>query len=78
MYSLADDNVYMFHRACHDAGPKPIYHPFWERFPLADIFMSITSDILHQLLQGMVKHLTKWLIEVFGPGKIDMSALGTC
>jgi len=69
-YRLADGDVRPFHLACCDAGLKPIYHPFWERFPLADIFMSITPDILHQLLQGMVKHLVRWLIRVFGPGEI--------
>ena len=73
-YSLADGDVRTFHCACRDAGLKPIYHPFWEKFPLADIFMSITPDILHQLLQGMVKHLVRWLIKVFGPGEIEIDA----
>ena len=70
-YLLADGDVRTFHPACREAGLKPVHHPFWEKFPLADIFLSITPDILHQLLQGMVKHLIKWLIRVFGPGKID-------
>ena len=73
-YLLANSNTCEFHLACREAGLKPIYHPFWEKFPLADIFMSITPDILHQLLQGMVKHLIQWLIEIFGPGEIDMRA----
>ena len=68
---MADGDVCPFHLACCEAGLKPIFHPFWERFPLADIFMSITPDILHQLLQGMVKHLVRWLIRVFGPGEVD-------
>ena len=70
-YQLADGDVRRFHLRCREAGLKPVYHPFWERFPLANIFMSITPDILHQLLQGMVKHLVRWLIRVFGPGEID-------
>ena len=70
-YLLADDDIRAFHRACRGAGLKPVYHPFWEMFPLADIFLSITPDILHQLLQGMVKHLIQWLIRVFGPGEFD-------
>lgn len=70
-YLLADGNIRTFHSACHQAGLKPVYHPFWERFPLADTFLSITPDILHQLLQGMVKHLIQWLIRVFGPGEFD-------
>ncbi|KAF8496900.1 hypothetical protein F5888DRAFT_1614460, partial [Russula emetica] len=34
--------------------------PFWELLLLADIFISITPNILHQLLQGMIKHLIKY------------------
>ena len=70
-YLLADGDVRVFHRTCRDAGLKAVYHPFWERLPLADIFLSITPDILHQLLQGMMKHLIRWLIRVFGPGEIN-------
>jgi hypothetical protein len=50
---------------------KPVYHPFWESLPLTDIFLSITPDILHQLLQGMVKHSVAWLTTIFGAVAID-------
>jgi hypothetical protein len=33
--------------------------------------VSITPNILYQLLQGMMKHLIKWLIKIFGPTAID-------
>ncbi|KAG2047073.1 hypothetical protein BDR06DRAFT_985326 [Suillus hirtellus] len=39
----------------------PIVHPFWEGLPYVNIFKSITPDILHQLYQGLVKHLLTWL-----------------
>ena len=70
-YQLADEDVRVFHAACANAGLKPIYHPFWESLPLADIFISITPDVLHQLLQGVMKHLIGWLVSIFGPTEID-------
>jgi hypothetical protein len=70
-YLLADGDVHTYHLACREAGLKPVYHPFWETFPLADIFLSITPDILHQMLQGMMKHLISWLVGIFGATVID-------
>ena len=70
-YLLSDGDFYAFHHACHEAGMKPIYHLFWEMLLLTDIFHLITPDILHQLLQGMVKHLITWLISIFGATAID-------
>lgn len=70
-YDLADGDVNIFHRACREADVKPIYHPFWETLPLADVYLSITPDILHQMFQGMVKHIITWLIGIFGAVAID-------
>ncbi|KAI9448874.1 hypothetical protein BJY52DRAFT_1206479 [Lactarius psammicola] len=70
-YLLADGDAHVFHLACREAGQKPVYHPFWEFLPLTNVFVSITPDILHQLLQGVLKHLIAWLIGVFGPAEID-------
>jgi hypothetical protein len=70
-YQLADSSVPTFHLACREAGMKPIYHPFWQTLPLVDIFHSITPDILHQLHQGMVKHVVSWVTDIFGPAAID-------
>ena len=57
--------------ACADAGIKPIVQPFWENLPFADIYLSITPDVLHQLYQGVMKHLISWVIEAFGEKEID-------
>jgi hypothetical protein len=34
--------------------------PFWADFPLANIHSSMTPDVLHQLYQGVLKHLISW------------------
>ncbi|KAH8990406.1 hypothetical protein EDB86DRAFT_3235371 [Lactarius hatsudake] len=70
-FLLADGDVCTFHSACHETGLKPIFHPFWEALPLTDIFISITPNILHQMLQGVMKHLVKWLKRAFRPAQID-------
>lgn len=57
--------------ACDDAGIKPIQCPFWEELPYVDIFRSITPDILHQLLQGVIKHLLSWLTDIIGQEEVD-------
>ena len=71
VYLLADGDAHAFHSACCKAGLKPVFHPFWESLPLANIFISITPDVLHQLLQGVLKHMITWLISTFGAAEID-------
>lgn len=73
VYLLADDDGHVFHATCHEAGLKPVFHPFWESFPLVDIYISITPDILHQMLQGVMKHLIAWLTDpgTFGAAQIN-------
>jgi hypothetical protein len=74
VYELADGDTTQFHAACRDADLKPVYHPFWESLPFSNIFLSITPDILHQLLQGVMKHILAWLSKpcVFGSEEIDV------
>ena len=61
--------------ACWDAGVKPIHHPFWKDLRYLHIFRSITPDILHQLYQGVLKHLLIWVKSVFGVIEIDARCL---
>ncbi|KAN0142113.1 hypothetical protein V8E53_000575 [Lactarius tabidus] len=72
-FQLADEDAHAFHATCREAGFKPVYHPFWQMLLLTNIFLSITPDVLHQLLQGVVKHLVSWLTQsaVFGAAEID-------
>lgn len=67
----ADESAEAFVRACGAAGIKPIYHSFWEGLPYANPFKSITPDILHQLYQGVMKHLKGWIISAYGADEID-------
>ncbi|KAI0833350.1 hypothetical protein BC628DRAFT_1307698 [Trametes gibbosa] len=66
-----DNGPLAFTRACHDVGVKPIQHPFWESLPYTNIFAAITPDLLHQLHQGVVKHLIAWLQSAYGTDEID-------
>ncbi|EIW74785.1 hypothetical protein CONPUDRAFT_132383 [Coniophora puteana RWD-64-598 SS2] len=63
-----------FSQACRDANIRPVQHPFWESLPYVDIFRSITPDILHQLHQGVFKHLLQWLKAILGSAEIDARA----
>ena len=60
-----------FLRTCASAKIKPIVKPFWKDFPYAHIFRSITPDILHQIYQGVIKHITSWIIEAIGAEEVD-------
>jgi hypothetical protein len=60
-----------FTKACQSAGIKPIQHPFWQNLPFVNIYRSITPDILHQLYQGVIKHLISWLRQIYGDVEID-------
>ncbi|KAI0054736.1 hypothetical protein BV25DRAFT_1922419 [Artomyces pyxidatus] len=57
--------------ACAAAGIKPIYHPFWEGLRFSHVFRAFTPDILHQLYQGVIKHLVSWLKTAFDPEELD-------
>ncbi|KIY61462.1 hypothetical protein CYLTODRAFT_362860 [Cylindrobasidium torrendii FP15055 ss-10] len=37
-----------------------VTEPFWDGLPYTNIFTSQTSDVLHQLYQGVVKYLIEW------------------
>ncbi|VDC05619.1 unnamed protein product [Peniophora sp. CBMAI 1063] len=55
---------------CQAAGVKPI-RTFWQDYPDSNIFQAIQPDILHQLYQGVVKHLIAWLRAVYGDKALD-------
>ncbi|KAJ7451993.1 hypothetical protein FB451DRAFT_1524612 [Mycena latifolia] len=66
-----DEGPAIYAKACAEAGIKPIFRPFWEGLPYTNIFRSISPDILHQLYQGIIKHLISWLKAACGEEEID-------
>lgn len=70
-FESAEHDPCGFLEACEKLKIKPIHHPFWQCLPLVNIFQSLTPDILHQLYQGLVKHLLKWLKAAYGSAEID-------
>ncbi|KAF8870149.1 hypothetical protein CPB84DRAFT_1818461 [Gymnopilus junonius] len=48
-----------------------VFTPFWQDLPFADIHKAIMPDILHQLYQGIFKHLVGWCQSVMGEKKLD-------
>lgn len=57
-----------------------VHCPFWEGFPLCDIHLSITPDILHQLYQGVIKHMITWCSSLMDDEELDhrVSTLPPC
>jgi len=66
-----DDDPAGFLQACKGAGVKPIIDPFWKDLPYVHIYRSITPDILHQLYQGIIKHIISWVTKVYRGAEID-------
>ena len=69
--STFDDDPAGYSTACAQVGIKPIVHPFWETLPYSDIYLSLTPDILHQLYQGVMKHLVAWVTTAFNKRDLD-------
>ena len=60
-----------FTKACATEGIKPVQCVFWKDLPYINIYSSIMPDILHQLFQGILKHLIAWIRLACGDAEID-------
>ncbi|KIY63769.1 hypothetical protein CYLTODRAFT_125515 [Cylindrobasidium torrendii FP15055 ss-10] len=57
----ATSSTTAYREACYAENVNPnVTHPFWENLPYTDIHLSTTPDVLHQLYQGVLKHLISW------------------
>jgi len=67
-------------RCKQDYVSGAVTRPFWDGFPLCDIHLSITPDILHQLYQGIVKYLVIWCPRLMEVKELDerIKALPPC
>jgi hypothetical protein len=66
------DSFSAFHSACMDKDvARGTYDPFWSNLPFTDIHKAITPDILHQLYQGVFKHLIGWCQSIVGEKELD-------
>ncbi|THU96676.1 hypothetical protein K435DRAFT_663997 [Dendrothele bispora CBS 962.96] len=68
---MVDEGAAAFVKACKDAGIKPVFEPFWANLPYSNVFLAITPDLLHQLYQGVFKHMKAWILEAYGTHEID-------
>jgi hypothetical protein len=57
--------------AVRDHGLNLILDPFWIELLHCNIHDTITPDILHQIYQGLVRHLCGWISTLIGDAELD-------
>ena len=68
----ASSTLSEFHAKCMAEDVSGcVQHPFWEGFPFCNIHHCITPDILHQLYQGIFKHMVTWCEDLMDPNELD-------
>ena len=69
--TISNNSAADYTKACIEARIKPIQYPFWQNLPHLNIYCSITPNILHQIYQGIVKHVISWIRSACGNAEID-------
>lgn len=54
-----------------EAGLNNVAEPFWLGWTHANVHAAITSDVLHQIVQGVGKHVVQWLIALAPANELD-------
>ena len=62
---------HIYARKCQDIAIKPIYKLFWEDLPYSDVYSAIMPDVLHQIMQGFVKHVLEWIKKAYDASELD-------
>ncbi|KZV79263.1 hypothetical protein EXIGLDRAFT_613632, partial [Exidia glandulosa HHB12029] len=52
-------------------GLSYISEPYWKDWRRVNIYEAVAPDILHQLYQGLIRHLTAWCRTIFGDDELD-------
>ncbi|KAJ7307753.1 hypothetical protein DFH08DRAFT_927418 [Mycena albidolilacea] len=68
-WTLGTENK--FHDYCMEHEIAGVHQPFWTGFPLTNISLSLTPDVLHQLYQGVFKHLLGWCQSLMTANELD-------
>ena len=69
---ITTPNVPQYVNQCMAQGVSGyVYKPFWTEFWGTDIYMSLTPDVLHQLYQGVFKHLVNWCQTIMSEDELD-------
>lgn len=69
--SSSNTSSQFYNRCMSEDVSGSLYHPFWRDFPFTDIHTSITPDVLHQLYQGVLKHLISWCQTAMSSTELD-------
>ena len=68
----SSETANQFYKTCMSFDVSgSVYTPFWKGFPHCDIHLAITPDILHQLYQGVFKHIITWCETLLTPEELD-------
>lgn len=54
-----------------DRSLNAVTQPFWDGLPHCNIYEAVTPDTLHQLTQGVIKHIVGWVRTIMTDKELD-------